>query len=150
MHAVIAAIETESALPTRNETTTLVAILLSNYPHARGQLPQADWVQYVLRLQEAFAAYPAIVGFQAISTAKGLPKHHKFVPNPHEIAEFCDGIKIKLGVSKAMAQRHIDESKRRAAERQWVPPTPEQKARVQAMVDGIHRGLKSTELANGL
>ena len=144
MQAVIAAIDAESVLASRDETTTLVAMLISSYPHARGQIPSQDWTQFLLRLQEAFAVFPAIVGFEAITTATGLPKQHKFVPNPHEVGVFCEAIKLRLATARIMAQRHLTEAKRRSEENKWVPPTPEAKARVAAMVAKMHGYLEKS------
>ncbi|MEP6826983.1 MAG: hypothetical protein ABJA10_02790 [Aestuariivirga sp.] len=145
MRDVIAAIDAEMKPSTKDESTTLVALLLASYPHARGKLDDREWSMALVKLQEAFVKFPAVIGFAAVDVG-GLPAKCNFLPKPFDVTEFCTERQTKLNVARIMAHRHIAEIERREAEekhdRERPPADEASRARVAAMVAGMNKDLE--------
>lgn len=119
MAAVIAAIEADAAPASRDESTTLAAILIGKCRMngaANGPMSPRDFEVYALGLAEAFAKFPATVGLVAIDGGAGIPSQTPFWPKAFDIVKFCQALMQKRATAKIMAQRHMTEAKRREAE----------------------------------
>ena len=144
MIAVIEAIDRDATPARFDQATSLAAVLIGKCRAnglANGPIEGLDFKVYTVGLGEAFLKFPASVGVQAVDGGTGIPSKSAFWPKPFDVVKFCEEVMLKRGRAKFMAQRHIDESNRRAAERQWIPPTPEQKASVKALVAGMMENL---------
>lgn len=135
MARVIATIDADMALATRDEAATITAKLISSYRMSGvqgGPLDESDFKQYTLRIFETYSKFPASIGWQSVEPSSGIPSKKCYWPKPFDVVEFCESIMAKRRTAKVMAQRHIAESKRRAAEREGEtqPLTDDQKQRM--------------------
>jgi hypothetical protein len=144
MQKVIDAVKAEDVPATTKEAAYLVSMLISSYPHSRGALSDAEWGQTLKRLQEAFQAFPAIVGWKASDVATGLPSCHSFLPKPFDVIDMCRKIKCRLINAKVMAERHIAETKRRADAKPYQV-TPEMLERRKRQVATLLGGQKMAD-----
>ena len=149
MMRVIALIEMDSDICTRDESTSLAAALISKCRAnalAGGPFGESDFKLYAVGIAEAFRKFPASVGYQAVNGGTGLPATLAFWPRPFDIVTFCEQIIGRRRTAKAMAQRHLAEAKRRKEEPEWKPPTLEEKARVAAKLAEFKRAVAEFEL----
>lgn len=120
MARLIEAIDADSKPATRDDVTSLSAMLLAKsgiWKPNNGTPESKDFAIYVLGLAEAFAQFPASIGWEAIHGGKGILAKLEFKPKPIDIVKFCTALMQKRANAKVMAGRHIEESNRRAAER---------------------------------
>ncbi len=144
MARVIAKIDADATPATRDDTTSLAALLIGKYRMSgspNGPIGEKDFKVYAVGLAEAFAKFPASVGLQAIDGGAGIPSKSPYWPKPFDIVYFCQDVMAKRARAKVMAQRHIAESKRRAEERR------DQSS--QAPIDWEHRKRRVEEIMKG-
>jgi hypothetical protein len=135
MEKVIASIDGDMSLPDQNVATTITAKLISCYRMSGlqgGPINHSDFKQYTLRIFETYRMFPASIGWQSVEPSTGIPSKKSYWPKPFDVVEFCETVLAKRRTAKVMAQRHIAESKRRAAEREGdiAPLTADQKQRM--------------------
>ncbi len=141
MAKVISEIDSDFAPSSRDETTTLAALLIGKYRMSgspNGPVGEKDFKVYAVGLAEAFAKFPASVGLLAIDGGAGVPSKSPYWPKPFDIVEFCKDVMAKRMRAKVMAQRHIAEVKRR-----------ENESREEAPIDYEYRKRRAAEIMKG-
>ena len=129
---------------TRQQAAALVSELMMAYPQIAMQRndPNSkaakDLQLYTTKLFEAFASFSYAIGKRAVHGAHGIPGKVAYKPQPSDIVSFAEKEIAKLQNVKTMAIRHLNERRRRDAERkdqnleQYGTPE-ERKARVAAL-----------------
>ena len=146
MARLIEAIDADAKPATRDQVTSLSAILLTKagiWKPNSGSPESKDFAIYVLGLAEAFAQFPASIGWEAIHGGKGILSKLEYKLKPIDIVKFCAGLMQKRINAKTMAIRHIAESKRRVAERREQEARPPidyeaRKRRTEEIMRGFH------------
>jgi len=134
---IIATVDRDLQPCSREQATGLVAELLGAYPGltiaARSPEELRDFKVYTVKLFEAFSTFGFAIGKAAVHGGSGIPAKQRYKPQPSDVVEFCKAEAERRLDVKTMAQRHMAEAKRRAAEREEekrYATTPEQRRRV--------------------
>lgn len=126
------------------QAASLVIELFASYPQLLAQKSSADskaaqdFKFYTAKVNQAFAKFSYGIGKRAVHAADGIPGQVAYKPQPSDIVSFANKEIAKLQNVKTMAIRHVDEHRRRAAERneqgrQQYGTPEERKARVAAL-----------------
>jgi len=134
---IIATVDRDLQPCTRVQATSLVAELFGAYPSltvtSRSDEEIRDFKLYTVKMFEAFSMFGFAIGKAAVHGGSGIPAKQRYKPQPSDVVEFCKAESERRLDVKTMAQRHLAESKRRAAEREEekrYATTPEQRQRV--------------------
>lgn len=149
---IIAAIDETLKPCSQNEAATLVAELIGCYPElsmAKADAAQSkDFRLYTVKVLEAFSQFSFAIGKAICHGGTGLPAQSPYRPKPADVVTFGKAEEAKRLNAKTMAQRHMAEHARRAAEREEEArfnasrSSPEERARkVQALLGTLRNDI---------
>jgi hypothetical protein len=149
MERGIAALEAEiKTFPTADEALAFMEMLNRCYPSNLSFLHDDDVEHQIELLRSLFMQFPFLVCWRSVDPKIGLPSRHKFMPNASEAGAFLREELARFEIAGIMAKRHIAERKRRDKEKaeERLPPTAEEKARVEAKRLQYHRDVAAIQL----